>query len=65
VHISSLSSTNDSDNNLSFAFGSFTHGHVTYDDKGGVVDSNAEGWDFTTGTGIPDAPLPHPDVDLL
>jgi type VI protein secretion system component Hcp len=65
VHISSLSSSNESSNALSFDFGSYSHGHVALDGKGGVAGTTVEGWDLAQNHTASDLSPPHPDVDLF
>jgi len=61
VVLTSLQTTNASTNELTFDFGSFTHGHIEQDAKG-ALQSTVTGWDFVQNHAVLSPPLPDPDL---
>jgi hypothetical protein len=62
--ITELDSDKVNANEVTFDFGSFTHGHVVFDNSGAVDHTVGAGWDFVKNVAV-SAPTPHGEVDLF
>jgi VCBS repeat-containing protein len=64
VHLTALSTSDASSNELSFMFGAYGHGHSDVDAKGLAEPAVTGGWDFEFNKAF-DPGTPVPDVDIL
>jgi len=63
VMLSGLTTSNATDNMLSFSYGKYAEGHIAYDANGAQSTITTGGWDFTHNTAFSGG-TPHADIDF-
>jgi type VI protein secretion system component Hcp len=63
VILSGLTTSNATDNTLSFDYGKYAEGHIAYDANGAQTTITTGGWDFIHNTAFAGG-TPHADIDF-